>query len=147
MPSGTITIMLFLSLPSISRIAADTITMPVLPSRRSWCVRQIFFSFLTSLPSLSFVLKGAFSHSLTHALLLAPAAGAPALAAGAPAGALAAGAAAGAFGAGAGVCADAGVAAIRATNPRAAHMAAAPRTLRPLSRRCATLFVMEYKPF
>ena len=43
-------------------------------------------------------------------------------------------------------CADAGVPAIRATSPTAAHRAAAPRALRPLSRRCATLFVMEYKP-
>src|SRR5262245_27915923 len=44
--------------------------MPELPSRRSWWVRQISFSSLRSLPSLSFLTSGAFSQSFTQALCL-----------------------------------------------------------------------------
>ena len=55
MPSGTITMKCCLSWPSTCRTAADTSTMPVLPSRRSWCVRQMLSSFFSSLPSLSLV--------------------------------------------------------------------------------------------
>ena len=96
----------FLSWPSTSRIAAETSTIPVLPSRRSWCVRQRFFSSLTSLPSLSFLTSGAFSQSFTQALLLpsaaAAASGPPAVA---PATGLAAGLAAAAAGLAAGLAA------------------------------------------
>ena len=75
MPSGTITMKCCLSWPSTWRTAADTRTMPELPSRRSWWVRQIFEVLLLLLAVL--VLEAvAFSHSFTQALCgaaLAPA--------------------------------------------------------------------------
>ncbi len=57
----------------------------VLPSRRSWWVRQMSFSSLASLPSAPFFTSGVFSHSLTQALLLAAAAAPAAAGAAAPA--------------------------------------------------------------
>ncbi len=108
----------------------------------------MFFSFLTSLPSLSFVLNGAFSQSLTHALFFfGGSAGLGGGSAGRSLRSRSGGGSLGCRSGGAGSCADAGVASDQGSHPDGGAHGRDPAGAPPLVQEVRNVICHEYKPF